>query len=498
MSSGGNFKGYDLHHRVLEAVEKLGFKKPTSVQEKVIPLFLQKRNLVVEAPTGTGKTAAYGLPLISRLDLLKKSTQALVMVPSRELAIQIQTMLQSFFEGTQLKVAAVYGGVTMEESFTELKSGAQIMVVVPGRLRDLMFQYQWDYLWRDIRFLIIDEGDKLLEQGFQRDFDEIRQHVRGTAQTGFFSATISADAEAMIKERFSPVQVVRLKPKELLKKHTFFEIRADKGKREAYLMGLIEQKRVHKALIFAGRREAVITLTGFLRNCGFRAESFYGNQNQQERDQILKRFKEGHIDYLVGSDLAARGIDIPALPAVINLSMSEEYDFYLHRVGRTGRAGSKGTVFNIMVSELEHIRLKNHHRLMQLPLKTMKVDPIAKAKVVAAEEDKWTKFHFARGKQDKIRKGDIVGFLTGEVGVPVDDIGTITVYDSYSIVDLPNRSYTALKNMPQPIKIKGKSLKIRKYTVTEQENRAKAAHKLKKDRTKRKPREEAPKRSKKR
>ena len=485
MKSGGKFAGYALNERVLDAIHKVGFRKPTSVQETVIPLFLQKRNLVVEAPTGTGKTAAYGLPLISRLDLLKKSTQALVMVPSRELAMQVQKALQSFYEGDQLKVGAVYGGVTMEESFAELKSGAQIMVVVPGRVRDVMYHYKWDYLWRDIRFLIIDEGDKLLEQGFQRDFDELRSHVRGTAQVGFFSATISEDAESMIRERFHPVQVVRMKAKDMLKNHRFYEIRAEKGKKEAYLMGLFEEKRIPQALIFAGRREAVMTLTGFLRNCGFKAESFYGNQSQLERDQILKRFKEGHIQYLVGSDLAARGIDIPDLPAVINLAMPQEYDFYLHRVGRTGRAGKKGTVYNIMGSEVEHIHLTNHHRKMELPLKKMGVKPVDKSNVIAPEGDKWTKFHFSRGKKDKIRKGDIVGFLTGPAGIDGNDIGTITIFDTYSIVDLPNKAFKAVQELGESVKIKGKSLKIRKYGVAEQENRARAAHKLRIDRNKR-------------
>ena len=483
MFSGEKFSKYDLHPRVLDAVQALGFGKPTLVQEKVIPLFLQKRNLVVEAPTGTGKTAAYGLPLISKLDLQKNSTQALVMVPSRELAVQILGMLRSFFIGPQLKVEAVYGGVPMEESLAALKSGAHIIVVVPGRLKDLMFQYKWDYLWRDIRYLIIDEVDKLLEQGFQRDFDDIREHVRNTAQVGFFSATISSDAESMIRERFEKVQTVRMKPKDLLRKLSFFEISASEGRRESFLISLLEQRKVNKALIFAGRRESVLTLTGFLRNMGFRAESFYGNQDQGEREQILRRFKDGHIDYLVASDLAARGIDIPDLPAVINLSMPEEYDFYLHRVGRTGRAGNPGNVFNILVSEMERVRLHNHHKLIGLRLQPLELQPVDKERMEVEESDKWAKYHLSRGKRDKIRKADIVGLLTSEGQLVAEDIGTITIFDAYSVVDLPRRSFDMLAAWEDP-KIKGKSLKIRKYTVQEQENRAKSVQKLKQDRRK--------------
>lgn len=476
------FNRYQLHDRILEAIPRLGFDRPTPVQEKVIPLFLSKRNLIVEAPTGTGKTAAYGLPLISMLDLLKKSTQALILVPSRELAIQVSTALESYFRGDKLKVGAVYGGTTMEESYQAIKSAAHILVVVPGRLKDVMAHYKYDYLWRDIKFLIVDEGDKLLESGFQKDFDDIRGFVRSTAQVGFFSATIPRESEDMMRERYPKIQTIRLKPKDLLRNIKFFVSQVAKGQRETHLAGLLQQEKIKKALVFASRREEIFGLTRFLRSCGLKAESYYGNLSQEERGHILSRFKEDRIDFLVASDLAARGLDIEALPAVINLSIPQEFDYYLHRVGRTGRAGNPGKVYNLITGGAEEIRITRHHNRIELPLREKKIKVLERKELIAEEGEKWEKYHISRGKRDKIRPGDIVGFLTSQAGLSAEDIGTINIYETYSMVDMPEKGFLELEKQEGQLKLKGKNVKISKYLLEAQEKKARAIKKLKKDR----------------
>lgn len=478
------FTNYELHERVVEAVRKLGFKVPTDVQHKVMPLFTQKQNLIVEAPTGTGKTAAYGLPMISRLNLLKRSTQALVLAPSRELAQQIASSLEAYFEGDTLKVGAVFGGVPMEESFATIKANPHILVVVPGRLRDVMAHYQYDYLWRDIRFLIIDEGDKLVEMGFLKDFDEIREHVRGKAQVGFFSATISRDAETLMRERFEKMHTIRLSPRVMLKNIRFFIADIKLGQRETWLAGLLEQERVSKALIFCGKRQELYAVTGFLRNAGYKAEAYYGNQEQTERANILQRFKDGHIDFLVASDLAARGLDIEDLPAVINLSIPKEYDFYLHRVGRTGRAGSKGLVYNLVRGEAEKVRLDNHHKVIGLEMNPLKIKPPKKSTGSTDHSQRWVKAHLSRGKRDKLMKGDIVGFLVNDAQLSAEEIGTITVYEAYAIVDIPQHGLDTLRDLGENLKLKGKSVKVRKFQQDEQERKDRAVQKLKQDRKK--------------
>ncbi|MFK7969217.1 MAG: DEAD/DEAH box helicase [Bacteroidia bacterium] len=478
------FKRYQLHDRVQDALPALGFHNPTPVQEKVIPRFYQKMNMIVEAPTGTGKTAAYGLPLISHLDLNKNKTQALVLAPSRELAIQIAEALLSFFKGDKLKVGIVTGGASMAESEAAIRSGAHIVVAVPGRLRDIMAHNQIDHFWRDIKFFMMDEGDKLLESGFQKDYDQLRKHLRNRIQIGFFSATVPEDAEEMMRERIGGrPEVIRLHPKQVLRSIHFGYIAIQEGRTTAYLSGLIAERDPRQALIFCPRREEVTDVVNFLRSTGHQAEPYYGSLEQRERANILTRFREGHLRFLVASDLAARGLDIDDLPVVINLSIPKQFDYYLHRVGRTGRMGNRGEVFNFIRSEVDSIYLEKHHQYIGLPAHELTVSPINADESRVKLIDRWVKYHFSRGKKDKIRKGDIVGFLVNNAGLQADEIGTITIYDTYSIVDMPAYGYENVKAWGD-LKIKGKSLRIRTYGAEEQANRAKAVKNLLRDRKK--------------
>lgn len=466
------FKRYELHDRVQSSIEKLGFRKPTPVQEKAIPLLFQGKNLLVEAPTGTGKTAAYGFPLISRLNLLKRSTQMMVILPTRELAIQVADSLQSYYDGKELKVGKVIGGVPVAESFKEIKRQPHILVVVPGRLRDVLSQYTYPYLWRDIKHLIVDEGDKLMEAGFMKEVDYIRKEIRNTAQTAFFSATISEDAEKLIRERVSPLTVIRLSPRQVLRHIQFFSVEVSEGNKAGFLSGLLEQDFIKKALIFCNKRSEIHTLTGYLRNQGVKVEPYYGSQSQEERENILRRFKEGHIDFLVASDLAARGLDIPDLPAVINFGIPGELDFYMHRIGRTGRAGNKGKVYNFVAGTIEKIELNRHHEYLGFKPTDLLIKPVTTT--TELPEHKRLRIHLSRGKQDKLRKADVVGFLINSAFAEPDDLGTITIYESYTVVDAPAYVFEQLTQHEQEWTMKGKSVKIRKFSVDEQENKDKA------------------------
>ncbi len=478
-SAPKGFLNLGLHDRVLDSLNGLGFKKPTPVQNEVITPFYHGKDLIVEAPTGTGKTAAYGLPLISKLNLLKRSTQALVLAPSRELAVQITSALSSFFIGPQLSVGLVAGGSSIEESHLVVKSAPHILVAVPGRLREITAMYPNDYLWRDIRHLIVDEGDKLLESGFQHDFKEIRSHIRSTVQMAFFSATISADAEKMMREYTERPIVVRLSPKVLLRHLRFHEVMAPPSGREAGLALLLASGKVPRALIFCSRRLEIFSITGFLLNQGFRAESYYGAQTPEERQAILEAFREGRIDYLVASDLAARGLDVHDLDAVVNLFIPEEYDYYLHRAGRTGRAGREGHVWSLVATEMEGVHLHRHHSEMGLPI----VSYDLKAKTLPAREadQRWVKVHISRGKKDKIRRGDVVGFLVNQLEIPAEKIGVIILFDTHCLATVPESALAKIEGM-ETLSLKGKTVKVRKFGVEEQEKVANAQKSLLRDR----------------
>ncbi|MEL6805251.1 MAG: DbpA RNA binding domain-containing protein, partial [Bacteroidota bacterium] len=183
-------------------------------------------------------------------------------------------------------------------------------------------------------------------------------------------------------------------------------------------------------------------------------------------------------------DLAARGLDVPDLPAVINLNVPEEYDYYLHRVGRTGRAGNKGKVFNLVASDMEAIFLRNHHREIEIKLQNLELVPLDLKEEKVVEAEKWVKYHLSRGKRDKIRKGDIVGFLVNQAGLQAEEIGTITLYEAYSIVDMPQRGFEALQVLREAPRLKGKSVKVRRFQLDEIERKAESVKRLKKDRRK--------------
>jgi|GEM_PF-929414 ATP-independent RNA helicase DbpA len=473
--STNEFRRYDLVDRVLDALPQIGYTKATPVQHKVIPLILQRRNLLVEAATGTGKTAAYGLPLLSRIELTRRKTQALVLVPSRELALQVEAALRSFCTHEQYRVHAIYGGEDMQASETKLRSGAQVLVAVPGRLKDVLRLGKSDAFWRDIKYLVIDEADKLLEQGFQDIFDNLISNVRNTVQVALFSATISSDAELLIRERFAPISTIRLSPKEALHNIEFHYVHVDKGQKPRYLAGLLQTRRVRQGLIFCSKREEVYELANFLRSVGRKSESYHGLLDQVEREAIMNRFKNKQVEFLVATDLAARGLDVQDLPAVVNYSFPDNLEVYLHRCGRTGRAGKQGKVFDLVSSSKEEIVVKGFHTELDIPIKALDVKPVDK-ELISTAHVKIVKVHINRGKTDKLRSGDVVGFLTQQVGVPADSVGTIAVYDTYTIVDIPATFEEMLEGLETP-KIKGKTIRISRYTLADAKAKSEAVRK---------------------
>ena len=469
------FERYDLEERLIQHLPEVGFLHPTSVQHKVIPLMLQRRNIIVEAATGTGKTAAYALPLLSRVQHTKRSTQALILVPSRELALQVHNEITLLNNMPQLKVEAIYGGISMAESAKRLKVGAQIVIAVPGRLRDLLRDGQFPHFWRDIKYLVLDEVDKMLEGGFQREVDALLPHVRNNVQVALFSATVSEDAEWVIRERFRPIFAVRLSHKEALKNIRFFSVDAATGQTEQALLQLIGQENIRQGLIFCRKRDEVTTVAGCLRGAGYGADVYHGLLDQPERTAIMKRFKSGQLQFLVATDLAARGLDVHQLPAVINISVPAEIEEYLHRVGRTGRAGHKGKVYNLPASREEQIYVQVFHNELEIPVRKLQ---LSSGKVKGGKkQEKWVKIHFSRGRKEKIRAGDIVGFLTHQMGLDAEKIGTIVIYDDYSLADVPAGTARELESSDTGWKIKGKKVKVRRYRVEEQKARANALQK---------------------
>ena len=477
MQEKGKRKGflkYPLGEYIWERLGEIGFKKPTTVQEKVIPQIFNRKNLIVEAATGTGKTAAYGLPFLARINTQKNNPQFLILVPSRELAIQVESALKSFTSDPRVKIVALYGGKPIKEGIKKIKSHAQVVVAVPGRLRDVLSTGDFGWFWRDINFLVIDEADKLLEAGFQLELDLILKNVKKSAQVSLFSATISEDAEFLIRERFRPIKTIRLSPKEAFKNISFYGVEVAEGKNAPYLAGLLKKKKIGQALIFCSKRAQVHSVANFLRSIGRKAQAYHGLLDQVERKAILQRFQRKQVEFLVATDLAARGLDVENLPAVINYAFPHDVEVYQHRAGRTGRAGKKGACYNLITSEEESIYMDSFHREWGVAYTSILIEPTEKA---TRKLEKLVKVHFNRGKKDKIRAGDVVGFILNHTALSADEIGTIAVYDDHLIVDLPASILEGLEDPHTKYKIKGKTVKIRRYGLAEREARAKKVKK---------------------
>lgn len=468
------FHKWQLHERILEQLPIIGFNRPTRVQEQVIPQIMGKQNLIVEAATGTGKTAAYGLPILSRLNYNKRSTQALVLVPSRELAIQVESAMNTYSTSEVLRIGAIYGGSSLAESHAVIKSSPHVLIAVPGRLRDALREDKFPWFWRDILFLVIDEADKMLEQGFSHETDVLLSNLRKKAQVTLFSATISEEIEGIIRKRFRDITTVRLSAQEALRNIDFWYIPVQQGANERHLAGLLKSRKVPSALIFCNKREEVLSLAGFLRSSGWQAEAYHGLLDQIERKAILDRFRSGQVKFLVATDLAARGLDIAKLPAVVNFSFPADIEIYLHRTGRTGRAGEHGACYNLVASKEEEIHIQNFHRELNVRLKRLEV---SQAKNLQKVQVKLVKVHMNRGKKDKIRKGDVVGFLLNNTDLKAYEIGTIALYDDHITVDVPERALKDLEQSEEKLKVKGKTVIARKYALDEQRKRAQAIKK---------------------
>lgn len=466
------FDRYQLDDRLVPHLPSIGFRKPTEVQHRVMPLFMQRKSMIVEAGTGTGKTAAYALPLLSRVDFLRKQTEALILVPTRELAEQVERAFRQFLPaGFPARIGALYGGGSQGSAMEVIRKEPHILIAVPGRLKDALREGNLDHFWRDVKYLVLDEADRLLEAGFQAETLSLVRNVRKTAQVAVFSATLPTDIENLVREQFEQVTVLRLDPRDVLQNIDFYQVEPSSPNRQHTLTSLVAAENIVQALIFCNKRDELQQLTRFLQRYLPNVQAYHGLMDQQERDSVMEGFRKGRIQYLVATDLAARGLDVPNLECVINYTIPDEKDVYTHRCGRTGRAGSEGKVYNIAIGTEEKIWLASFHKAWKLPYRTLSL--LVEGKMAAKDAaQEHVKVRITRGKDDKVSRKDVLGFITGQFNLSADQVGLITIYDRYSTVDFPE---SALKESEgKTLTIKGKSVKVEKITSADEASRVAA------------------------
>lgn len=353
-----SFETLGLSRGLVESVLKIGFEKPTPIQEAAIPVLLEgNRDFVGLAQTGTGKTAAFGLPLLELCEEDARETQALVLAPTRELCLQITGDLENF--GRQYKrfnIVAVYGGSSISEQIKKVKKGAQIIVATPGRLIDLIGRKAVQL--EHVRFAVLDEADEMLNMGFKEDLDEILSHTPGDKYTWLFSATMPAEVRRIMKNYMTDPFELTIGEKNVSNINIQHQYVVAKEKdRYAVLKRILDFHPDIFGLIFCRTRIDTQQVADKLMKDGYNADSLHGDLTQQQRDKVMKNFRQRTIRILVATDVAARGIDVDDITHVVHLNIPDEIEFYTHRSGRTARAGKTGVSIAIIAKkELGKIR----------------------------------------------------------------------------------------------------------------------------------------------
>lgn len=345
------FSKLGLSDPILKAVQELGYSAPTPIQEKAIPVILTGKNLIAAAQTGTGKTASFVLPMLEMLSkgqtVRKKRIRAVIITPTRELAIQVEENITQYSQHLNLTSMAMYGGVDDKPQKQKLIEGVDILVATPGRLIDMYGQRAVHF--DEVEMLVLDEADRMLDMGFIEDINKIIARLPDNIQNLLFSATLSNPVRELARTAIeNPEEISIAKHDASQPNIDQWLITVDKDKKSALLSHLINENNWDQALIFIGTKHGAAKLVTQLEKRGIKAESFHSGRSQEVRERLLSDFKDGEFPFLVATGVAARGIDIEDLARVINYDLPYPADDYVHRIGRTGRAGALGEAISLV------------------------------------------------------------------------------------------------------------------------------------------------------
>ena len=510
-----NFEEFGLSRQILKAVYEMGFEEPTPIQQKAIPHVLEGKDIIGQAQTGTGKTAAFVIP-INQMCTRGKEPKVIVIEPTRELAIQIAEVFDKIGKHKKLVSVPIFGGQAIDRQIRALKKGVDIVIGTPGRLIDHIQRGTLDL--KKIKVAVLDEADEMLDMGFIDDIKEILQNTPEERQTMLFSATIGRDVLRISKKYMKePVKItVNVADIVIPKiKQIFYEVWWDE-KLNA-LSKIIDIEDPYRTLVFCHTKKDVDFVAIRLKQMGYNADAIHGDYSQSQRNTVMKNFKNGDIDILIATDVAARGLDIQDVTHVINYSIPQNPENYIHRIGRTGRAGKSGIAITFITPK-EYIQLRliernartkisqaklptseevmkarqkaiiedisttieegNHEKFLPLARNILKTyEPevgLATALSIAFEDitevaDKVDRKHFpvsrlflTAGKKDGISAKDIVNTIASEAKVPFKMIGKIAVKDSFTFVEV-SKEYAekVIKSLDKFI-LKGKKIRVEK------------------------------------
>ena len=536
------FEDLQVDERILRAVEDMGFEEASPIQAQAIPVIMEGRDVVGQAQTGTGKTAAYSIPVLEKINPDLKKLQAVILCPTRELAVQVAEEIRRLAKYmSDIRVLPVYGGQEIVKQIKSLKSGVQIVVGTPGRVMDHMRRKTVRF--DNVSMVVLDEADEMLDMGFREDMETILTDTPPTRQTVMFSATMPKAIMEIAKNFQKNAEIIKVVRKELTVKNIeqyYYEVRP-KNKNEL-LCRLIDIYNPRLSVVFCNTKRQVEELISELKGRGYFADGIHGDMKQAQRDRVMADFRSGKTEILIATDVAARGIDVDDVDVVFNYDLPQDEEYYVHRIGRTGRAGREGVALSF-VSGKEAYKLKDIERYCKTKIKAKPVpsmDDVKNTKLeaiftkvkevieegglsdmieavesnlnmedytsldIAAALLKMTigdslehreeleQVHFDMdadsrgmvrlfinvGKKDKIKPANILGAISGESGLPGKLVGSIDMLDNYTFVEVPSKYANAVLAAMENVTIKGRHISMEKAKASVRSRKKKKRAKL--------------------
>lgn len=476
------FEDFKLDKYIIKALYNLNYKTPSKVQEEVIPRLLKKEDVIVKSKTGSGKTASFGIPICENIDIENNNVQVLIVVPTRELALQVKDEISNIGRLKKIRCSAIFGKQPIKEQIRELKQRVHIVVATPGRIIDHIGRNTINL--DDIKYFIIDEADKMLNKGFIEDMEFILNKIPKNSAKGLFSATIDDDIQYICDKYLKVSNILDIKYNELFDKKQIIENKIKSSENDKYknLKSIIYMENPTSLIIFCNTKDKVKKLYENMKKDGFLVEELHGDMSQDKRIFVIKDFKNNKFNILISTDVAARGIHIDDISLVINYDVPRDKENYIHRIGRTGRKDSYGKAITIFTDKddkyINEIEAYLGYEIKVL--EELKIDDIAKGKIKFEKKSKEvlknrknkiieknihsevTKIYINAGKKKKIRVIDIVGAFSNLPGINNEDIGVVEVQDLCSYVDILNYKGEELVKKYKEISIKKKMVKLRK------------------------------------
>ncbi len=458
--NSSTFDIFELNPSLLNNLSSLGYTQPTPIQTQSLPLILKNHDVIAQGKTGSGKTAAFGLGLLNKLNSKQFKVQALVMCPTRELADQVAKEIRRLARAiANIKILTLTGGVAFGPQVGSLEHGVHIVVGTPGRIGDHL--NRGTLKLQNVNTLVLDEADRMLEMGFQEQIEAVINEIPSERQTLFFSATFPHKIEAISSRIMRKPKIVKVTSQhndDTIAQH-FYNVE-DKAQKLTAIRLLLGHFKSESTVVFCNMKIETTEVANALKQVGFTAAALNGDLEQKDRDQTLVKFANKTVNILVATDVAARGLDIEKLDMVINYQLTQDTEQHVHRIGRTGRAGSKGIACTFL-SNKDEFRIKMLEDYCKIKVQAEALPPKSAIENATVKASMAT-LQITGGKKQKIRPGDILGALTGKNGIEGSQVGKINIFDNHAYVAVSRDVVAfALKKLSQG-KLKGKNFRVRK------------------------------------